>query len=67
MNFAPPRLYPTDDCPYELAIFDFRVPGTGCRMRREMYAWKSCASMERLDQHHAVLIVQPGGAREFAG
>ncbi|CAA9325705.1 MAG: hypothetical protein AVDCRST_MAG93-5949 [uncultured Chloroflexia bacterium] len=52
--------------PETLAIFDFRVPGTGCRMRREMYAWKHCASIERLDQHHAVLIVRPGGARELA-
>ncbi len=65
MTFAPAQLYTTDDGPYELAILDFRVPGTGCRMRREMYAWKRCASIERLDQYHAVLIVRPGGARRL--
>ncbi len=47
-------------------LFDFRVFGTGRRLRQEMYAWKSCASMERLDQHHGVLIVRPGGARRIA-
>jgi hypothetical protein len=52
--------------PETLIIF-FRIPGTGCRMRREMYAWKSCASIERLDRHHAVLIVRPGAARGLAG
>ena len=55
-----------DSPPETLVIFDFRVPGTGSRMRREMYAWKSCASIERLDDHHAVLIVRPGGARRLA-
>ena len=55
-----------DSPPETLVIFDFRLPGTGCRMRREMYAWKSCASIERLDQYHAVVTIRPGGARELA-
>ena len=55
-----------DSSPGILIIYDFRVSGAGCRIRREMCAWKFCASIERLDQHHAVLIVRPGGARKFA-
>ncbi len=46
-------------------LFNFRVPRTGCRMRREMYTWKSSASIERLDQHHTVLTIRPGGARRL--
>ncbi len=46
-------------------LFDFRVRKTECRIRREMYAWKHSASIERLDQHHAVLIVRSGGARRL--
>lgn len=54
------------DSPLEtLVVFDFRVPGTGRRMRREAYSWKSCASIERLDQYHAVMTIRPGGAREL--
>lgn len=63
---APPQKTISDDPPETLVLFDFRVPGTGRRMRREMYAWKSCTSIERLDQHHAVLTVRPGGAKELA-
>ncbi len=54
-----------DSPPETLIIFDFCVPGAGCRMRRMKYAWKHCASIERLDRHHAVLIVRAGGAREL--
>lgn len=43
-------------------LFDFRIPKTGCEMRRMAYAWKSRASFERLDAHHAVLVIRPGGA-----
>jgi hypothetical protein len=53
--------------PYELVLFDFRVRGTGSRMRREAYCWKSRASIERLDRHHAVMTIRPGGAKGIAG
>jgi hypothetical protein len=46
-------------------LFDFRIPRAGCKMRRHKFAWKSYATIERLDEHHAVLIVRPGGAREI--
>jgi hypothetical protein len=49
------------------ALFDFRTPGAGSKMCRQNYAWKSCASIERLDRHHAVLIVRTSGAQELAG
>lgn len=55
-----------DSPPETLIVFDFRIPGAGCRMRREKHAWRSYATIERLDQHHAVLIVRPGGARRLA-
>lgn len=47
-------------------LFGFRVPGTGGRIRREAYCWKSCASIQRLDRHHAVMTIRPGGAKEIA-
>jgi hypothetical protein len=59
-------VYPTRE-PYELVLFDFRVRETGSRLRREAYAWKSSTSIERLDRHHAVMIVRPGGAKEIVG
>ena len=49
-----------------LIIFDSRIPGTGCRLSREMYASRSCASIERLGQHHSVMIVRLGGAQRIA-
>lgn len=52
--------------PQVWTLFDFRVPGTGARMRREAYSWKSSASIERIDEHHAILVVRPGGARRLA-
>lgn len=47
------------------ALFDFRTPGAGSKMCRQKYAWKSCASIERLDRH--LLIVRTSGAQELAG
>ena len=46
-------------------LFDFRVPGTGRKMRRDTYFWKTYASIEHPDQHHAVMTIKPGGAREI--
>ena len=48
--------------PYELVLFDLRVPGTVKRVLSERSAWGECASVELLGSHHAVLIVRAGGA-----
>lgn len=50
------------DRPYELALFDLRVPSAVKRVLSERSAWGECASVELLGPHHAVLIVRAGGA-----
>ena len=60
-----PKFYPNHETEFWV-LFDSRVPSAGSRMRREARAWKACASVERVDEDHAVLIVRLGGARELA-
>ena len=48
--------------PYELVIFDVRIPGVGQRFSRERAAWRECADVEMLNLNHPVLIVRSGGS-----
>lgn len=51
---------PTD---HEIRVI-YRV-GSACPeeyLERELKAWVGSATVERLDQDHAVLIIRPGGA-----
>ncbi len=50
------------DKPYELVLFDIRVPGTLERLLSERAAWREVARVELLDPDHAVLVVLAGGA-----
>ena len=50
------------DKPYELIVFDIRVPGTLERLRSEQAAWREHARVEPLGPDHAVLVVLAGGA-----
>jgi hypothetical protein len=45
-----------------LVLFDLRCPGAEQRLRRELAAWRGFAVTEKLHDHHAVLVVRPGGA-----
>jgi hypothetical protein len=56
----------SDSKPYELAIFDLRIPGATERYWSERAAWREYADVEALDEHHYVLIIRPGLAREKA-
>ena len=48
--------------PYELVVFDVRVPGAVERLLSESTAWGEDAAVELLDPNHAALIVRAGGA-----
>jgi hypothetical protein len=48
--------------PYELVIFDVRVPSAVERLLSERAAWGEDADVELLDPNHAALIVRAGGA-----
>ena len=50
------------DKPYELILFDIRVPGTSQRLLSERAAWREHARVELLGPDHAVLVVLAGGA-----
>ena len=50
------------DKPYELILFDIRVPGTSQRLLSERAAWREAARVELLGPDHAVLVVLAGGA-----
>ena len=63
MDLAVSLLYP-DDKPYDLAIFDTRIPGVAERFHRERAAGGEEGEVEMLDLDHPVLIVRPNGARE---
>jgi hypothetical protein len=63
--FAPRSLY-ADAEPYELVIFDLRVPDAVERYWFERSAWAEAADVEALDEDHPILIIRPGSARELA-
>ena len=48
--------------PYELVVFDVRVPGATERLVSERTAWREDATVEPLGADHAALIVRAGGA-----
>ncbi len=50
------------DKPYELILFDVRVPGSFERLLSERAAWQEHARVELLDPDHAILVVLAGGA-----
>jgi hypothetical protein len=56
-----------DSRPYELVVFDVRVPGTVERLLSERAAWGEDAAIELLDPDHAVLIVRAGSAARIVG
>ena len=60
--FAPRSLY-DDAAPYELVIFDLRIPAAVERYWSERTAWAEAANVEALDEDHTILIVRPDGAR----
>lgn len=60
------ELYP-DNGPYELVVFDVRVPGAAERLISERAAWREDAKIELLGPDHAALIVRAGGAARRTG
>lgn len=62
---APKRVYPK---PAEsiVVLYDVRIPGAADRFHEQRAAWRERGDVEALDQHHFMLIVRPGGAREMA-
>lgn len=65
MKFAPKSVYPKPTKTI-VVIFDLRLPGSADRLHRERSVWGEHSDIEALDQHHYVLTVRPGGARELA-
>lgn len=63
--FAPKVLYPNGK-PYDLSIFDLRIPGAIESYWSERVAWAEAGDIEMLDEDHIVLIVRPGSARRLA-
>lgn len=61
-----PATFHPNNVPYELVVFDVRVPGAVERLLSERAAWGEDAAMELLDPDHAVLIVRAGGAARVA-
>jgi hypothetical protein len=61
---APKQVYPK---PTErvVILYDARVPGAADRFHEERAAWQEYGDVEALDEHHYVLVVRPGGAREL--
>jgi len=47
--------------------FDCRGHGAQSRLLQERRVWGSRASLESLGYRRVVLVVRPGGAREFTG
>ncbi len=61
-----PQVSISDDAPYEMSIFNVRLPGIAGRLHRERAAWQECGDIEALDSNHYVLIVRPGLATRLA-
>jgi hypothetical protein len=56
----------TQDSPPEIwVLFDLKVRGARTRMNLARKPWGSQASVEWLDQRHAVLAIRAGGARRL--
>ena len=51
--------------PYELVMFDLRMPSAVRSFHNQRAAWQEDADFEMLDVHHAVLILRPGRARRL--
>lgn len=54
--------YCPNNRPYELVVFDVRVPGAVERLLSERVAWRGDATVELLGPDHAALIIHAGGA-----
>lgn len=50
--------------PYDLVVYDPRIPGSAERLHSERAAWAEHGDIEALDHNHYVLIVHPGAALE---
>lgn len=48
-----------------LAVVDTRERDISDWLSRELHGWRGYARAEWLDEHHAVLLVRPGGAVEL--
>ena len=53
-----------EDERYLISLFDTRHPFVEDRLAREQRAWHGRACVEWLDQHHAALVLRPGGLLE---
>jgi hypothetical protein len=51
---------------FTLVVFDLRIPGAAESFQRERWAWAEAGDVEILDEHHPVLVVQPGSARRLS-
>jgi hypothetical protein len=67
MNDPARALYPSSTTEELWIAFDCRGPGAKNRLHRERRAWGSGATLESLGHGRVVLVVRPGGAREFTG
>jgi hypothetical protein len=65
MALAPKEIYPSSD-PYDVVLFDVRIPDVAERLQSERAAWKESGDIEALDEDHFVLIVRPGGVKRWA-
>lgn len=65
MDHAATQVYlkPTESI---VVIYDVRMPGAADRFHEERAACQEYSDVEALDEHHYVLVVRPGGARELA-
>lgn len=55
------ELYPNDPrC--LIVLFNSGHPGARERLQREVDAWRGSAHIEKLEEGHSALIIQPGGA-----
>ena len=50
--------------PYELIVYDLRIPASAERLHRERATAAEYGDIEALDENHYVLIVHPGAAVE---
>ncbi len=67
MNDPAKSLYPSNHTKEIWVLFDCRIPRTRNQLWRERRFWGSRATVENLGHGCAVLIVQPGDARELVG
>ena len=51
---------------YQVVVYDLRIDGSTDQLRGARDAWGAYGEIEVLGEHHAALIVRPGGALEVA-